>query len=94
MAYLAEKRLGPAWVPWAKTISVIGCVAINASIIIGGVVESSEVLMNYFGFSQLALKFIILGIVLLITVVCLEPEKLKPVGYLSGGVIIAIGKIV
>lgn len=91
MAFLAEKRLGPSWVKAAKSVSVIGCVAINGSIIIGGVVEASEVLSHYFDFSQLILKLIILGTVLLITMVCLEPEKLKPVGYLSGGVIIAIG---
>ena len=91
MAFLAEKRLGHKWVPWAKIISVIGCVAINGSIIIGGVVEASGVLSNYFNFSQLVLKFIILGIVLIITALCLQPEKLKPIGYLSGGVIIIIG---
>lgn len=92
MAFLAEKQLGPSWVSVAKSVSVIGCVAINGSIIIGGVVEASEVLSNYFNFSQLLLKVIILGTVLIITSICLEPEKLKPVGYLSGGVIIAIGK--
>ena len=94
MAFLAEKTMGPQWVTAAKIVSVLGIALINGSIIIGSVVEISGILNTYFNFGQVILKFIILSIVLIITVVCLEPERLKPVGYVSGGIVIIIGTLV
>ena len=91
MGYLAESLYGQKWGTFARIISVFGCVALNGSIIIGGVVEVSAVLSQYLNFNQFLLKICILCMVLFITSICLEPEKLKPVGYLSGGVIICIG---
>jgi len=88
-----EYCVGPISAKFMRVFSVVGCVAINGSIIIGGVVEVSEVLAEYFGWDQTLLKVCILAIVLVITGVCLEPEKLKPVGYISGGVIIIVGRI-
>lgn len=74
-------------------IGVFGCVAINGSIIIGGVVEVSEVLSSYFGWEITMIKVCVTSVAIFITMICLEPEKLKPVGYLSGGVIICIGSL-
>ncbi len=93
MGLLFDRTIGPKTASFIRVFSVFGCVAINGSIIIGGVVEVSEVLHEYFGWNQMMLKFVILGIVLLITMICLEPERLKPVGYLSGSVIITIGRL-
>lgn len=92
MGYLANFFGGRRWEAVAKSLSVIGCIAINGSIIIGGIVEASSIAKNYFGWNQTVVKLAILGVLLLITIVCLEPEKLKPVGYFSGGVIMIIGR--
>ena len=88
--YLTGKLFSGVFARGMAAFSIVGCVAINGSIIIGGVVEVSSILSEYFGYSQLLLKFAITAVVVLITAVCLEPEKLKPVGFVSGGVIIAI----
>lgn len=88
--FLTSKLFGPLSSRCMAAFSIVGCVAINGSIIIGGVVEVSSILSEYFGYSQLLLKFGITAVVVMITAVCLEPEKLKPVGFISGGVIILI----
>lgn len=93
MTHVAENTAGKKWVGLAKFLTIMGCIAINATIIIAGIVDVSGILSKFFNVPQIWFKLAIVSTAIILTIVCLEPEKMKPIGYLTGGLIITIGRL-
>ena len=92
MSHLAEKALGPRWDRFLSTLTIVSCVIINGSVIIGAIIEIGQVLSTYFGLDVIYVKLGIIGVYLILSAVIIEPEKLKPYAFVSSGVVISISR--
>jgi amino acid permease len=88
--FLAEKAIGVRAAKLFSTLCILCCVIINGSVIIGAIIEISQILSGYFKVSQITFKLIIIGVYLILAAVIIEPESLKPYAFLSSAVVISI----
>lgn len=91
MYHLAEGSLGQSKATGIKWLTNITCVLINGLILVSSVIEGSNIIGDYFEINKIIVKIFIVVIFLFVTLVCLEPEKIKPLGYISCITVLSIG---
>lgn len=91
--FLAEKAIGPRAAKWFANTCIICCVIINGTVIVGAIIEISQILSSYFEMSQFMFKLIIILAYFILSAAIIEPEKLKPYAFVSSGVVITISRI-
>ena len=88
--FLADNTIGKKYSKILCTLSVICCIIINGSVIVGAIIEIGNVLSQYFKVHLLVVKITIMCVYLLMAATILEPEKLKPFAFVSSFAVISI----
>jgi len=90
--HLAELAISRKAGRYLGTFTILSCCLINFSVIVGGTVECSLVLSDITGIPAFYMKIMTLLVFLMVTLFCLEPERLKNLSSFSAIVYLGISE--